>query len=250
MPFPAEPRQGSVYRSLSRPEGAGPFPAVVLLHTCAGVRDHVLTWADWLREQGYVALITDSFTPRGAGIVCGRFQVSVDEVAADAFAAAAHLRSLPFVDGGRVGAMGFSYGAMAGLRLASSGYRGGRPGFGAVVAFYPACTPDLLSSGAPRAVVERFDNLGTDIDTPLLILIGDADDDTPARQCTGRAEALARAGRPVSITVNPGVTHAVDQPSATGRITPLGHVYRYDQAATEDAARRSLEFFSRHLRRR
>jgi hypothetical protein len=34
--FPGEPRPGSVYHSLQKPAGGGPFPAVVLLHTCGG----------------------------------------------------------------------------------------------------------------------------------------------------------------------------------------------------------------------
>lgn len=85
--FPAQPARGTLYHSLYRPEGNGPFPAVVLLHTCGGIQPHISDWGQRLKESGYVALAVDSFTPRGARIVCGNWQVSLDEVAGDAFAA-------------------------------------------------------------------------------------------------------------------------------------------------------------------
>jgi len=120
--FPSEADQNVAGSILTKPQGDGPFPAVVMLHTCGGVGYHLNRWRRLLDEAGYVVLLVDSFTPRGAGVVCDNWNVSVDEVAADALAAAAHLRKLPFVDGSRIGVVGFSYGAMAGLRLASEGY--------------------------------------------------------------------------------------------------------------------------------
>ena len=49
---------------LYKPDGAGPFPALVLLHGCQGVVRQTETWAHWLRARGYVALAVDSFGPR------------------------------------------------------------------------------------------------------------------------------------------------------------------------------------------
>src|SRR5215813_8665629 len=51
--------------SLYRPQGPGPFPTMVLLHTCSGVQQLELQWAAWVRARGYVALVVDSFAPRG-----------------------------------------------------------------------------------------------------------------------------------------------------------------------------------------
>ena len=53
-----------------RPEGPGPFPAVVLLHGCEGVSENGRRWAEWLRGQGYLALVVDSWTPRGLKETC------------------------------------------------------------------------------------------------------------------------------------------------------------------------------------
>src|SRR2546428_838236 len=53
-----------------KPGGSGPFPAVVLLHGCEGVSENSRRWAQWLTEQGYVAVVVDSWTPRGLKETC------------------------------------------------------------------------------------------------------------------------------------------------------------------------------------
>lgn len=55
---------------LYRPAGLGPSPALVLLHGCAGVQPHNQRWAKWITERGYVALVVDSWTPRGVAGDC------------------------------------------------------------------------------------------------------------------------------------------------------------------------------------
>jgi dienelactone hydrolase len=251
VPFPEEPRAGSVYHSLQKPEGAGPFPAVVLLHTCGGLQQHVLEWSVRLRDHGYVAVVLDSFTPRGERSVCGNWRVSLDEVMADAYAALAHLRTRPYVDARRIGVMGFSYGAMATLRLTSASYRGsGHPratSFGAAVALYPYCTDSR--AGLPPDTRDRLNNLHDDVDTPLLMLLAGADDQAPPLGCTEKGEALARAGRPVSFKLYPGAPHAFDMTNmgTEGRRDAQGNYYRYDPVVTADAVKISFEFFDRNL---
>src|SRR6266850_317788 len=61
----------------SKPDGAGRFPAVVLMHGCHGVSRSTHDWARWLRERGYVALVVDSWTPRGVEIPAPGFSASV-----------------------------------------------------------------------------------------------------------------------------------------------------------------------------
>ena len=46
------------------PEGAGPFPAVVLAHGCAGNRNVESAWGPFLRGLGYATFNTDSFGGR------------------------------------------------------------------------------------------------------------------------------------------------------------------------------------------
>src|SRR3954447_10825616 len=74
---------------LTRPDGPGPFPAIVHLHGCGGLPDDVKRGAnsfasDRLAVWGYVTLVVDSFTRRGIDNTCsGEFAPSV----ADAYGA-------------------------------------------------------------------------------------------------------------------------------------------------------------------
>jgi dienelactone hydrolase len=235
-PFPSEPAAGTIFNAFRKPQGDGPFPAVVLLHTCGGIRPHVRMWAERLEGAGFASLIVDSFTWRGAKecSIPHYFPASIDEVAGDGFAALEHLRGRPDIDPARIGVMGFSWGANATLRTSSARYRRDAPGggFRAAVAFYPMCVsprPDW-----PAASQERAYNLFDDVEAPTLVLMGDADNDTPnvAQNCASRVAALRRAGRPVDIVLYPGAGHVFDS-----RDSPNA------RAAGADM----LAFFRRHL---
>jgi len=69
---------------LTRPKGAGPFPAVVLLHTCLGLPANRRSIAETLAGWGYVALFVDDFKTRGLKETCA---VDFDPAVADAFCA-------------------------------------------------------------------------------------------------------------------------------------------------------------------
>ena len=230
-PFPAEPRAGTVFHAFNKPNGAGPFPAVVLLHTCGGVQPHLFEWMRVLESNGYASVAVDSFTPRGAGAcrLPTYYPASVDEFAEDAIAALDSLRKRPDIDPRRIGVMGFSYGASVALRLASPRYHRGMNRFAAAVSFYPVCT--LFTPGELRP---RDDHLRADVNTPTLILMGADDNDTPGAvaSCISRVASLRADGRPIDIKVYPNAGHVFDanNPEAT-------------RAATRDL----LEFLGRHL---
>lgn len=250
----------SLQPSLFRPaQGTPPFPAVVVLHSCAGLKPSVFDWAGRLTGEGYVALVIDSNTPRGTTNNCiplpgGQRYAYPHDVAEDAFAALAHLRTLPFVDGERIGVMGFSYGAMAALRTASASYRRYAPGrrsFQAVAAFYPTC-----AGSHPNGVVhESINNLYDDVEVPLLLLLGGLDDESPSAPCVEIAGRLRAAGRPVSWKLYPDATHGFDlsflgsQPYVSAAGARGTFVYRYHPEATADAIREVSAHFARHLKR-
>ena len=61
--------------TLLKPDGTGPFPAVVIMHDCSGLGPRSSgapsRWGSELLTQGYVVIIPDSFTTRGhASGVC------------------------------------------------------------------------------------------------------------------------------------------------------------------------------------
>lgn len=121
------------------PPGKGPFPGVVYLHGSGGDRTELLVPAAWMAARGVVALTITSPLP-GTGAAAGaaeqlRLQraAAVSAVVA-AMRAADVLRSLPEIDGSRIGLVGWSAGARTGAILAGVDRR--------FVAF------DLLSGGS------------------------------------------------------------------------------------------------------
>ena len=133
---------------LSRPRGAGPFPAVVLLHTCLGLPVERASIGERIEAWGYVALFVDDFATRGL-----KSLRSFQQALADAQGALAYLASLPYVDPARIAAVGFSQGGDTALKIAA----GGAPASGAA-AFYAPCANEAgatsiyrrSSSSAPR----------------------------------------------------------------------------------------------------
>jgi len=109
-----------------RPDGNGPFGAVILLHGCSGLgletshrasMNRQLEWAEWYRSRGYVALVLDSFGPRKlTNEVCGDGRVSPFARALDGYDALRYLTTLPFVRTDRVVIQGLSHGGSTVLR--------------------------------------------------------------------------------------------------------------------------------------
>ena len=77
--FQSADRSTTVDGTLFKPDGTGPFPGVVLLHGCGGIRPHFVQWAGTIRDMGYVALLVDSFRPRGISGICASSQTGLDD---------------------------------------------------------------------------------------------------------------------------------------------------------------------------
>lgn len=221
---------------LTKPDGPGPFPAVVHLHGCSGLADDVKTgvvdqfWAERLAAWGYAVLVVDSFTTRGISSTCSG--ESAPRVA-DAYGALAWLARQPFVDANQIGVLGFSAGGIAVLHIAEAHdfelfENESEHAFRAAVAFYPMCASDN-----PMKI-------------PTLILIGELDDWSPARACRSTA-ASRTGGSPVKLIVYPGAYHSFDVPRP-GRHY-FGHWLEYNAAATEQATQEVRSFLAEQLGR-
>lgn len=244
---------------LFRPaKGDGPFPAVVLAHTCGGVGRHLYDWAQRLTGDGYVAMIVDGVSPRNLKDNClpaWQAALSLDQYNRDLVAGLAHLRSLPFVDGDALAIAGYSFGAIASIKLASESYRrripdGGLDGLKALAFFYGSCATDSSNPQAQAAYA-----WSTDIVVPVIAFFGEIDNEAPAKPCAAAAErAGARTGR-VTYKVYPNTTHAFDDPTHGTQGRQIYHgargpfLYRYNPEATEDAWRTMKALFDRELKR-
>jgi len=238
------------------PQGAGPHPGVVMMQGCGGaygssgrLNARHRMWGEYLASLGYEALMLDSFTSRGIKEICTvpfrqRTLKERDRVG-DAYAALAFLRAMPGVGTAKVGLLGWSHGAGVTLEAIRRKPQGAA-GYAAAVAFYPGCTAADRSAAAFHPYA------------PLLVLIGEADDWTPAAPCKALAAGVAARGEPMSIVTYPDTYHDFDNPGITrarvrrevpnGVHPGKGVTVAPNPAAREDAKQRAATFFAAHLK--
>jgi dienelactone hydrolase len=231
---PGEGKGRRLMGYIARPASAGPHPAVVILHSCGGFSNHTIAWADAVGRMGYVALAIDSFGPRG---IVERCSMGFQDQALDAWRARDFLARQSYVDGDRIGVLGFSMGGISALAVMQRGLiEQLHPAkFKAAAALYPRCT-----------------EYSGDMVGPTLILIGEKDDWTPAQECRDMVAGRSGTGvtRPVAdrslvrLVVYPGAYHSFDLPDLrfVDGFRAFGHWLAYDDAAT-DSFKQVREFF-------
>jgi dienelactone hydrolase len=223
---------------LAKPVGAGPFPAAVVLHGCAGMHDATKQkLADDLVGWGYVVLLVDSYATRGIEHACTWTAAATSEKRRpDAYGALEFLGTQTFVDPRRVAAVGFSAGARVTLAVAepNSFELFGSPGsnlrFRAAAAFYPPC-----EAATARPVI------------PTIIFIGAVDDWTPAADCSDKIAGWGNDGPPVELVVYPGTYHGFYYQYLQPGRTVFDHWLEYNAAAADDATQRLHRFLDLHL---
>jgi dienelactone hydrolase len=253
--FPSEDGTTSLVGYLFTPAASGPHPALVLLHgrsgpysssahgvyTAATLSGRHAGWAAFWVEHGYVALLVDSFGPRGypTGFPRNSYKArpaAVSEQAVrplDAYGALKYLRSRPEVSAGQIGLQGWSNGAMTTLIAMSDTPPGlanprSATGFRAALALYPGCGMETLK----RRYVPY---------APVLMLLASADDEVSPRTCQRFAERVRAAGGNLQVIVYEGAEHNFDDPGpSTQRRDP-------NRRATEDARRQAERFFAAQL---
>lgn len=219
----------TISAELFKPAGAGPFPAVVLMHGCGGWQPAVLnalhTHALHFTDRGYVVLNVDSFGSRGnsGGRVCEslvRLAEARDYRYYDAIDALRYLQSLEFVTPSRIFLMGQSNGGSVALITARTivpqGYR-------AVAAYYPWCG--------------TLDAARIELATPLIVFSGGKDDWTPARECRGKTSV----GANLKVVEYADAAHSFDV--EIGLQKYLGKRIGFNRFAAEDSRAKMLNFF-------
>ena len=237
------------------PTGPGPHPAVVLLHGRAGPYSSLANgvysaetlskrhkeWGEFWVARNYVALLVDSFGPRGypAGFTKGSYDERPPEVSEqtvrplDAYGALQYLRKQSGILKDRIGVQGWSNGGMTVLVTMSDQSPGlplpsGGAGFRAAIAEYPGCGMDAIK-GAYHAYA------------PMLLMIAGDDEEVSPKRCEEFAKRARADGNDLKVIVYPGAAHNFDDPSKSKQSIPANH------EATEDAMRQAEAFFQAHL---
>lgn len=220
--------------------------AAILLHGCGGLGANRQLNArhkvakDWLIERGIAVVFPESFTSRSFEEVCtvkmqARTIRQIDRVR-DVMATHAWLRTQTGIDAKKIVLWGWSHGGSTVLNTLTH-----KPVFGdytddvkfvEAIAFYPGCS-SFAREVAPAT-----------ISSPLTILMGDADDWTPAAPCVTFAARLKNNDQPASLTLYPGAYHDFDNPAGKLRVradvpngvnTGKGVTVGPDAKAREDA---------------
>ena len=258
--FPSADGSTEIVAYLFKPPTRGPHPAVVMLHgrggpysanvnegctlvsraspsacSASGLSKRHMMWGQYWAERGYVALLPDSFGPRGKAHGFERFthddpdRADVNEKTVrplDAEGALSWLRSQRDVIPDRIFLQGWSNGGSTALNVmqrqgaTTSGYR-------AALAFYPGCGPKALL--APELTTTA----------PIVLLLGSDDEEVSPARCQDMAQRSVAAGSKVDVVLYPGATHGFDDPGRS-RQSISGN-----RSALEDALKRAIAFVER-----
>lgn len=207
---------------LSLPEGAGPFPVVIVIHEWWGLNSHIQHWADRLAAEGYAALAVDLYGGQVAtdpeGAMALMRAVEEAEATATLQSAAAYLRTDPRVDATKMASIGWCFGGGWSLRAALV-----IEGLDAAVMYYghPITDPAQLAS----------------LRGPLLAIFGNEDESISPAAVDEFEAALTAAGANFE-TLRYDAPHAFANPSSA----------RYVHDAASDAWEHVQSFLAANLR--
>ena len=143
-----------------------------------------------------------------------------------------YLSQLDFVDPARVAVLGQSMGGLAVLnavdRDLAAQYFNER--FRAAIAYYPGCGIAAASMTAPT-----------------LVLIGEADDSSPAERCRQMVAHSRSGSATIALTVYPGAYHAFDVAQLASGVRFRGLWLEYNDAAAKDAEQKVRAFLAANL---
>lgn len=224
--------------ALIKPKGAGPFPAVVMLHGCGGIQESLYQLASRFVSWGYIAVVPDSLGPRRIKETCPlgvdgkpgwdakkesqRKRVDAAARVFDVIDTINYLATLSYVDRERTAVAGWSHGGEVVLIAAKVGELSDAKAIPkAFVAFYPGCR-DLWDSVSFSA--------------PLIILVGDKDQVSPHWHCKTIVENRKSKDVYAETVVYKGAYHSFVVPGANYHKNYW--TGKYDESAAADAMQR------------
>jgi carboxymethylenebutenolidase len=225
---------------LARPEGPGPFPALVVVHEIHGLTDHIRDVARRFAAKGYVGLALDLYSREGPPgpqalkdpPARNAFIASLPDrrLVGDVQGAVGFLRTVPEVRRDRVGVVGFCMGGTVTLLTACH-----TPDLAAAVVFYGGrLIYKEITDNKPASPVDLVGH----IRCPILCLYAGADATVPLADIERLQESLEKHRKAFEFTIYPGAPHAF--------FNDTREFYRPNEAAA--AWQRTLAFLEKHLR--
>jgi len=210
---------------LMTPEGAGPFPGIIVIHEWFGLNDWVKEQAAKLSGEGYVTLAIDLYRGKVAASSDEAHELmrglAEDRVKRDLVAAFEFLSSQPNVKKDRIGAIGWCMGGGIALDLALQ-----EPRLAADVVNYGHVVTD-------PAEVKK-------IHAPILGLFGAQDRGISPDDVKKFGEEMDKQGKKGEITIYPDAGHQFENPNNR-------EAYRAKDA--EDAWNKTVTFFDNALKK-
>lgn len=221
-------KAGTLFGYISRPKGAGPHPAIIVIHANKGTTPHIQDIVRRFAKEGYVALAPDYFSRHGGTkkvnpnfgrIKDYRKYVPLDTVMEDTESGFTYLRSLSSVRDDRIGVTGFCWGGS--MAFASAAHI---RGLKAAVIFYGA---------SPKPI-----DLIKNIEAPVMAHYG-GEDKRITSGVPDTVAAMKKYKRPFEYKIYPGAKHSFMSDNRKSR---------YHPEAAKEAWRRSLKFLAKHLK--
>lgn len=183
----------TIHAYLAKPTGAGPHPAVILIHEFYGLRPDILSKADALAKEGYVVIApnvfrsgTTNWIPRA---IYNILRADSQQIDGDVGAAYQWLAAQRDVQPDRIAIMGFCFGGGTALRYSLSNNK-----LAATAVFYGQPITDPVKLKA--------------LSGPFLGIFGGADGSISQASVESLRQGLQTAGVPNEITVYDGQPHA------------------------------------------
>lgn len=181
---------------LEKPEGSGPFSAVMMVAGCSGFHaDFIKEYFDSVQkslvELGFVTLRVNSLAARNAtNCMQG---ISPADGANDIYIASEYLLKQPFVKKGGINIIGWSWGGAVALSALSI-TKGQKPiAVDAVVAYYPDCD-----------WVQKWNS-----EVPVLVLGGSLDNVAPLSKCETIFNSVPNRNK-LTVKIYDGAHHNFD----------------------------------------
>lgn len=234
-----ETADGRMHSYLSEPDGAGPYPAVVVIQEAYGVNEYVRSVADRLADAGYVAVAPEIFHRTGTHLdlpysnwdaIKPHFTaLTNDTLEEDIGSALAWLRARTDVDPRRLATMGFCVGGFAAL------LGGLTTAVAAVVAWYPGGVVHERPGVQLKPIVDRLKT----IKAATLVNFGGEDASIDETQRTAIKLALEHSHSRHATVIWPGAKHGFHSYDRTDV---------YNPQAAEDAWHKSVEWLATMLK--